>query len=554
MKKNKLNFIMTMISLIYNAVLLVGVAVILQNILDVATSKDISNIKGTIIMSCIYIILLSIGWLVERHFRNRFIERAMCQYKESVFSGILKKSIFTFSKESTGRYISALTNDINSIEGNLLQANFTILLNCAFFVIALGIMFWYHVWLTISAVGFTAFSFLVSVTLGGKLASEEKKVSERNESFVGLIKDYLSGFSVIKSFKAEREIQELFEKNNAVLEHTKCHRRKTESLIGLVGNCSGFLVQGSVMILGAYFVIKGQITAGVLVAFVQLMNYIIQPVQSIPSLLANRKAAMALVYKMDEALSNIGEEMGTLQLKGSIGQIALTNASFSYNEAEHVLENISLTFEEGKCYAIVGSSGSGKSTLLNLLMGSFKNYTGNVTYQGKELRDLSVDSLYDNISVIWQNVYVFDDNIANNITMFQNSNSEHVKNVAEQAGLLTLLEEKGYNYKCGENGNELSGGEKQRIAIARSLLRDTQILLVDEATSALDTTTSAVVENTILELKETTRIVVTHKLDARILKKYDGIVVLQKGKLIGFDSFETLMDKCEYFKTLMGTT
>lgn len=176
-------------------------------------------------------------------------------------------------------------------------------------------------------------------------------------------------------------------------------------------------------------------------------------------------------------------------------------------------------FKKGKSYAVVGASGSGKSTLLNFLMGCDK-YDGDIYFDTQELREISGKSLCDTISMIQQNVFVFNASIRDNITMFKEFPKTQVDEAIRLSGLSALVSEKGEHYFCGENGCNLSGGEKQRISIARSLLRKTQILLADEATAALDAETAYQVSDAILTLTDMTRIVVTHALDGKLLRRY----------------------------------
>lgn len=550
-EKNRCNFCITLLILGIGALLLTGVAVVMQEILDIATTgtpKDIYYIWKKIL---VYIAALGSSWMLERFFRNRFVEKAMRQVKEEIFRCISEKGISAFAKEPTGRYLSILTNDMNSIESNYLQNNFGIILNCFCFLTALFLMLWYDIWLTCYAIGLVAFTLLMSVIFGGNLAREEKKVSVQNEKFVGLVKDLLSGFSVMKSFQAEQEIAALFFKENRALESAKCRRRRMEGLINLLGSCLGFWVQAGVMLLGAYFAMKGRITVGVLIAFVQLMNYIIQPIQQLPSALANRRAAIELFRKMEE-VSSVNQEKENGELIEDIGQgILLKDVSFGYEKNQMILKDISISFEKGKSYAIIGASGSGKSTLLNLLMGGYATYDGNISVGGKELKDISLDSLYDLLSVVQQNVFVFDNTIENNITMFKHFPGERIADAIEKSGLRGLIEEKGREYRCGENGNGLSGGEKQRVSIARGLLCNASVLLMDEATSSLDASTSAFIEKTILRTQDMLRIVVTHKLNPELLRQYDQIVVMQDGRIEGNGTYEMLLRECPYFLQLL---
>ena len=230
--------------------------------------------------------------------------------------------------------------------------------------------------------------------------------------------------------------------------------------------------------------------------------------------------------------------------------IQLTGLSFAYEPGKPVLRDVSLRLEAGKKYALVGASGSGKSTLLDLLMGAHDGYTGSLTVDGRELRSIDPDSLYDLESLIGQSVFLFDDTVRQNITMFRHWPGGAVDSAAARAGLGPLLAERGGDYRCGENGSGLSGGERQRISIARALLRGTPVLLLDEATAALDNETAYAVTSAILDLEGLTRLVATHRLEAALLERYDEIFVLRNGTVAERGDFAQLMDRKGYFYSL----
>lgn len=221
---NRLHFAVTVVILGINAALLAGVAILMQQIVDIASLGTEADIVEMLQKIVVYVVCIAVGWMVERYFRNRFIEKALCQLKGEVFGSIAQKGISAFSRETTGRYLSILTNDINTIENHYLQNYFGIILNCCYFVAALVLMLWYDVWLTVCAMGLVGGSLAISIMTGGKLTEEERKVSVQNEKFVELVKDLLSGFSVVKSFRAEKEITGLFSEENSRLERNKCCR------------------------------------------------------------------------------------------------------------------------------------------------------------------------------------------------------------------------------------------------------------------------------------------------------------------------------------------
>ena len=199
---------------------------------------------------------------------------------------------------------------------------------------------------------------------------------------------------------------------------------------------------------------------------------------------------------------------------------------------------------------MVCGSGSGKSTLLSLLLGAHGGYAGDILYDGRELRGIGSDSLYDLISSVEQSVFVFNASIRDNITMFSEFPKEAVDRAIALSGLTELVARRGEDMLCGENGSELSGGERQRISIARSLLRQSAVLLADEATAALDAQTAYAVSDAILRADGLTRIVVTHRLEESLLRRYDGIVVLRHGRVEETGSYDELMARRGYFYSL----
>lgn len=525
---------------------------IIQQLMDTAAGKSGALSFRTLLLISAGFVLLCAGLsLLNYASQPRFLERAMRQYKDFAFKKLIGKSISSFRDESAAGYLSALTNDAASIETNYLAQMLAMITKAVTFIGALLLMCRYSLLMTAIAAGLTVLPLIASLLTGSRLQAVESRVSERNGEFTAALSDCLAGFTVVKNFKAEREIFRLFAQSNKALEHEKFTGRRIKTLVGMIGAVTGIFAQLGVFIAGVYLSMKGgSMTPGAVVLFVNLMNFIISPIAELPGLLACRKAALGLVDKLAAALERSSSREGSETLNRLEHGIRLENVSFAYEPGKTVLHGINAEFEAGRAYALVGGSGSGKSTLLNLLMAAETNYSGHILADGIELSDISTESLYGTIAAIQQNVFVFNASIKDNVSMFRDFPKTEMDEAIARAHLGALIRERGEDYLCGENGSGLSGGEKQRISIARSLLKKSSVLLADEVTAALDAQTAHRVSSDILDLQGITRIVVTHTLEESLLRRYDKIFVLRGGRIEEAGSFADLMANKRYFYAL----
>lgn len=525
---------------------------IIQQLMDTAAGKSGALSFRTLLLISAGFVLLCAGLsLLNYASQPRFLERAMRQYKDFAFKKLTGKSISPFRDESAAGYLSALTNDAASIETNYLAQMLAMITKTVTFIGALLLMCRYSLLMTAIAAGLTVLPLIASLLTGNRLQTVESRVSERNGEFTAALSDCLAGFTVVKNFKAEREIFRLFAQSNKALEHEKFTGRRIKTLVGMIGAVTGIFAQLGVFIAGVYLSMKGSsMTPGAVVLFVNLMNFIISPIAELPGLLACRKAALGLVDKLAAALERSSSREGSETLNKLENEIRLENVSFAYEPGKTVLHGINAEFEAGKAYALVGGSGSGKSTLLNLLMAAETNYSGHILADGIELSDISTESLYGTMAAIQQNVFVFNASIKDNVSMFRDFPKTEMDEAIARAHLGALIRERGEDYLCGENGSGLSDGEKQRISIARSLLKKSSVLLADEVTAALDAQTAHRVSSDILDLQGITRIVVTHTLEESLLRRYDKIFVLRGGRIEEAGSFADLMANKGYFYAL----
>ena len=549
--KNRINFIVTIILTIAMSSLNLMISWLIQQIMDCTANQDMQALVRSAWIVIIVVVIYTIANVMYRAVYPRFLQRAMQQYRDYAFSRLTQKSLRSFSKEGTALYVSALTNDCTSIENNYLAATFTLIELLFCFLGALIMMLYYSPVMLVLAVALSFLPVAVSMTAGNRLTEQEKEISKKNERFVSIVNELLSGFPVIKSFRAETQASRLFSQRNEQAEEAKKNKRRTEQLISLLANDAGIIAQMGIFLAGAWLAISGKgVTAGVVIVFVQLMNYILNPISQVPLLWSNRKAAIALMEKLSDALSENVREEGREKLNVFSEKIEVKDLTYGYEPESPVLKDLDVQFDAGKSYAIVGGSGSGKSTLLNLLMGSSSNYQGEICIDGVSIKNIESESLYQLMTSVQQNVFVFNDTIRNNVTMFHEFSDKEVTLALERSGLSEFIEKRGEDFVCGENGANLSGGERQRISIARALLRKSPILLVDEATAALDAATARAVSFSILNLVGMTRIVVTHRLEEAILRRYDKILVMKNGTICEQGNFDTLMQQKGQFYSL----
>lgn len=524
---------------------------LLGRIIDVIGTGDVSELARLAVFCGAFLLASLAVSLGMYRAKCAFVYRALAQYKSLAFERLSEKGVRAFARENTGSYLSLLTNDVASIEEGYLKRGFLIVYHALLLAGSLAMMLALSAPLTAVAVALSAAPLAVSVAMGREMGERERAVSAGNERFVSRLRDLLAGFSVVKAFRAEAEARRIFDAANAEVEGLKRRRYWWECLIGAVSeNLCGSLLQFGVFLAGAWLAVTGEVTAGTVLVFVNLCNYLVMPINVLPQFLASRRAAAGLIEKLAQAAEKNEARRGERVGSDLAGGVVLDGVGFAYDGGDPVLSDVSLALAPGGRYALVGASGSGKSTLLNLLMGGEDGYAGSIRVGGHELRDVDAGSLCDLMGLIDQQVFLFDDTLENNVTMFRDFPESEVLDACHRAGLGELAAEKGLGYECGEGGTNLSGGERQRVSIARALLRKTPVLLVDEATSALDARTASEVAGAILDLEGPMRLVVTHRLEPALLARYDQIFVLREGRVVERGTYAALAAAGGYFAGL----
>ena len=521
-------------------------------IVDIFANGETEKFVPIILASIFLIILLFVTECLDGYVMSSYVKNTVNYLRCDIFTKILNKDMKDFSLDNSGKYISILYNDVKIIEDNLLNNIFLIISSFISFIISLIFLFSISPSIVIFIVIFGILGFIIPNALSKKLIVEKNNYSHNLEEITSVTKDLFSGFEVIKGFNIGSKINNIFKNSSNTVESTKKKCSILESIIKGFSLSFSVTVYLGVLILGGYLMYKGEISVGTAIIIIQLSTHIVGPVKTSISLINQIKSVSLIADKIDEILYDSCDDVEEISLSKFENSIEVKNLDFSYTLDRKTLNNINLKFEKNKKYAIVGESGCGKSTLIKLLMRYYKDYDGDILIDNKDIHKVFSNDLYKNMSMIQQNVFMFDDSIKENIKLFANYSDEEVLSICDRSGLSNLISRlpDGINSLVGENGNKLSGGEKQRIAIARSLINNTKILILDESTSALDNETAYNLESSLLSIDDLTLIVVTHKLIKNILLNYDEIIVMKDGSVIEKGSFDYLINLKGYFYSL----
>jgi ATP-binding cassette subfamily C protein len=535
------------------AALEVCIAFVLSDIVDVSLSKDMQLFKNSMFIAIVYLLITASVNLIHKIIKALYLKKTLVALKGDIFSKILSKDMCNFTNENTANYISTLTNDEAIIEQDYFNNILQITYYSVSFMVAMYSLIKVNYNLIIAIFLGGALTLFVPQLLGGKLSDLRSIYSNNMAKYTSKLKDMFSGFEVIRSFNVVDKVVEDFNTINQTTESSKYKFNIISSAVDMLSGLFGSMLHISVMMVGVYLTIKGKITVGEMIAAVQLMNYIINPLVQCVMTINKIKSTKVIASKMLEIIKAPQDSNALTPKFDFENKISFSNVLFSYNNESTVLDNVSLSFEKGKRYAVVGSSGSGKSTLLKLLLGYYKNYTGEIKIDDLELKSIKQDSVYELMCAIQQNVYLFEGTIKDNITLYKNYSEEEINEAVKLSELEKLIASlpNGLDTMVGENGSNLSGGERQRVSIARAVIKRAPIILLDEATSALDIETGTAIEKTILSLEESTPIVITHKLNKDILVKYDEIIVMKGGRIVEQGNFYELLSNKKFLYSML---
>jgi len=478
------------------------------------------------------------------------------KYSKLLYDKILKLPIGYFTEQRKGDILSRSSNDIAELENSIIGALEGMIKEPLNIIGILIVLFIISVKLTLFVFVLLPLAGFVVGRIGRSLKKHTNKAQVKWGEIMSQMEETLSGLRIIKAFNAENRVKgqffglvdEIFVIKNKILNRRDLASPVSESL--------GVVILCGVLWFGGRLVISGEILSGSsFIGYVALFSQIINPSKALSQAVYNVNRGTATLDRLNEILEapvTVEEALHPIELNGFHDTIQFENVQFLYQDTS-ILHNINLTIKKGQSIALVGSSGAGKSTLADLVPRFHDVSAGALLIDGKNIKDYSLNSLRQHISIVTQEPILFNDTIAANIALGKPEATEaEIMVAAKIANAYDFItkKENGFNTIIGDRGSKLSGGERQRLTIARAVLKNPPILILDEATSALDTESEKLVQDAINNMMQNrTSIVIAHRLST--IRHADEIIVLQKGNIVERGNHDELLAQGGYYRKLI---
>jgi len=517
--------------------------------------------EGTLAWICVFIIVsiflknlfLYLAYRILNPLKNKIVNRL----RDELYEKILQLPIGFFTEKKKGDVISRMTNDVGEVEASVIGTLEGWVRDPLNIIITL-------ITLLIISVPLTLFVFICIPVVGfviGRITKSLKKQSQdvaiHYAESVSILDETLSGLRVIKAFNSESLLKKRFFENNETLLLVKNKIGYKRDLASPMSEFMGVIIFTLILYFGGVLVLSSQyaLTGSLLLTYLGVFYNLINPTKTLSTSFSNMRKGAAAIDRIEEILTTkntVDDNVLGKKLETFSTSIELKNISFAYDGVD-VLKNINLTIAKGKTIALVGSSGAGKSTLADLIPRFHDVSGGELLIDGINIRDYSLKSVRDQISIVTQEPILFNDSIANNIRLGkQSAATNEIEDAARVANAYHFItkKEKGFDTNIGDRGGKLSGGERQRLTIARAVVKNPPILILDEATSSLDTESERLVQDAINNMMQhRTSIVIAHRLST--IRHADEIIVLQKGEIVERGNHDELMKKQGYYYRLV---
>lgn len=463
----------------------------------------------------------------------RYLERTNFHLKEWFTRQMFAKDIHALQSENSHSYISAYTNDLNTIEQNELLARKQMTEFGFQLLVGLTIVILVNPWMLLVAIGGALIQMFFTSLFGGRIEREQKRKSELFEKYTNYIKEVLSAFHIIKGAGIESKVRADF---SARARDVQEQNYRIDRTITLTSSVQAGGMQVSMLLISAaagWFVIQGMLSIGGLILLLMAFGRVMWPMQALAEVFAQRKKAKAAFAHIEELLRHDAVEEAAQTAARFDRALSLQSVDFAYDAAKPIFVSANVRFDKGGKYLVVGPSGGGKSTLLRLLRRYIDPQQGAVMLDDRDLRGIDRLSYFRLFSYIEQQVFVFEDTVRNNLTLYQEYSDGEIERAIDLAGLRSFVESnpEGLEYKVLDGGKNISGGERSRLAIARALLTNSDLILLDEAFASLDAEVARRIESTLLSLEGVTVIHVSHVVFEETKAQFDRIYTVANGSI-----------------------
>ena len=478
------------------------------------------------------------------------------EIQKKISSNIILSDIQTLDNRHSGRYISNVLFDANQIQ-NLVSNGVLNIIKDSFTVIALVSLMFYQNWkLSLFAILLMPLAGGLAKTLGKRMGKATTKAGESSGNLVSFLSEIFKGSKMIRIYQKERQESE---KANHVIDDLVEKNIKIGSVLiratPIMETLTGLMIAGFIIFSGQ-LIASGELGINNFFSFMAAMMLAYQPIRSLATINMTAyqgAAAFKRISKIIDKDIQVKEESGSPDLNLKNSDIKFTNVGFKYESTkEKAIRNINLNIKGNSMSAFVGHSGAGKSTIINLIPRFYDPQDGLIEIDGQNIKRISLSSLRKNLSMVSQDIILFDDTVKNNIAYAKShASNDEITKACKFAAADEFIEKlpNGYETIIGENGIRLSGGQKQRISIARAILKESPIILLDEATSSLDAESEEVVQNAINNLtKNKTTLVIAHRLST--IHNADKIFVMKDGSIINSGNHDFLIKNCEEYNSL----
>lgn len=523
---------------------------------EIFLKKDVSKL----IFLPIGIILLYLVQGVARYIQNYFMkyvaQKVMMEIRNDLYFHINRMSVGFFHKTHSSILMSRITNDVRGLSKVASDVIPDFLIQTFTFIALIGVVFYQEWRLAIIAVLILPFVVMLIVKIGGKLKKISRKTLENAAVINTVLQESFIGVKIVKAFGMEEYENRRFEKVNRRSFDLSMKAVKTDELTSPLMEFLGAIAGAIILWYGGYQVIKGISTPGTFFSFLAALAMLYEPLKKFGNMSNDIHQAMAAAERVFELLDqkpDISDAANAVELKDFKDRIEFKDVWFAYNsEKEMVLKNINLEINKGEMIAIVGMSGVGKSTLVDLIPRFYQVSRGELKIDEYDINKLTLKSLRSKIGIVTQDIFLFNDTVKDNIAYGRiNADEDKIIDAANKAYAHQFIMEMPDKYETiiGERGVRLSGGEKQRIAIARALLKDAPILILDEATSALDSESEMMVQKALENLmRDRTTFVIAHRLST--VRKADKIIILDDGRIAESGKHEELVSRNGIYRKL----